>query len=580
MMLRNFFKLPYVLLLLIGSVFSVSGQMTTVNIAVDKDSYTCSQYPTTNYGTSSDLKVGTYKPTKLTLYYYRTFVHFDLSSVPAGKEIYSVKFGLRKSVANTGTPSYIVRRVESSWAENTITHGSQPAISSLTIDQSTSYTTTNDTVVFDVTTISRRMYWGLAANQGFCVMVVDETSAPHNSTFYSDESGTFDPYIEVKYYDPLAVINVDITHESAASAGDAEIDLDMTGGSGSYTYAWKNSAGTTISTDTILSSINYGLYHLEVTGSYGEKLYQSFLVGIECDTVSIHYQPDGNYTLNSYVSNAIVSGVDYKKENYANYGNVWANHKQMDGVYRQSESFLDFNVWMDNRFTVQQADMTLTGNGHTISAYRDNAAELLLVTGGWNENVITYNNQPTYTDSLTVEVPYTTSSTQSRTVDISSFWNHWKQDNTANYGMKFQLQDTVTDYYVGQTYYSPNTTSTATAYRPSVAFVLDLINSNPYHCFPGYARLQTTLSGATVQAELNYVYFFYDEEYDGDTLDYDVFAWDDVVSPILAGSSNIIPISYGRNEIKLDVSSLPEQASYILEVRNARRETYYLRFRK
>ena len=453
-------------------------QLTTVNISVDKDSYIDTKKPSTNFGTDQALGVGTYEIRRIQ-YHKRAFVYFDLSTIPAGAEIYSAKIKLKRNGTVSGSNPWLTKRIEDSWGETTITAANQPTISNDAADVSSTYSNSNDTVIFNVSYMAKQMHRGLVDNEGWCIQVTDETStATTGVDFYSSES-SYMPILEVKYYYPLKLSNVQITHESAQNQDDAVIDLDVEKGSGSFTYEWIDGAtGSVISTDTLLDSIDYGWYGLHVTGTYGEELYQAFLVGVECDSVNITFESSPEYTNHAYVNNAVVNGVDNKKKNYGNSKFFYTSHWSVQGVWTQSIGYTDFNLWMDDRFNVTKADLELQGNAHFMSNWRTNEAELIQVTSPWNEEVITYNNQPTSSNTIWVEVDSVSTTKQDRTMDISDFWDVWKTNNNANYGMKFQLQDFTSNHNVSQNYHSPNATSTSDV--PVIEFTLNLIQTSNF----------------------------------------------------------------------------------------------------
>lgn len=558
----------------------LSAQLSTLNISVSKDSYTDSYAPTTNYGSDTTLKVGTHSVSS-TVYYRRSFLYFDLSGIPADKEISSMKIIMRRSASVSGSPSYYAHRITTSWSESTITHNNQPTLSSLSEDQSNWVNTSGDTIKYNVTYMGKRMYWGLKTNEGFCIHLQNETTATNGTEFYSQESVTFEPYLEVTYYDPFHVSDAAIIHASTNTAADGSIDPSLGGGaSSSYTYSWINGAtGSVLSSDSILDSLSYGWYGVHITGSYGEDIYQAFLVGVECDTVTMTYRPDGNYTANCYVYDGVQNGVDYKNVNFKNSALFLARHQYISNVWRQTESFLDFNLWMDPRFGVLQADMTLQGNAHAMSNYRSNACELLRVTEWWDEQVPTYINQPAADTIVYSTVSAVTTATEDKTVDISNFWNAWKANNPDNYGFKFQLQDTTTNLAVVQNYHSPNNSTSAN--RPEIEFTLDLMQEgNPYRCYSVYANVERKLSGTKYYSYDNVLHFSYENEYNTASgyLNYRIFSAANRITPVMDNVSDPLAVEVGKNLFDLDVSGLTSGNVYLLEVENDKGEKWFLRF--
>lgn len=465
------FKVFFGLIVLFYSINGY-GQLTTVTINTNKDSYIDSRYATTNYGNSTILNVGTYLYRGLGPYYRRTFVEFDVSSLPANAVVYSAEIKMRRTTTVSGTNPWRTKLITSTWSETGVTASNQPSISNNAGDVSSSYSSSNDTISFDVSSMVQRMIYGQADNYGWCIQVLDETyGGTSGTTFYSSESSTFTPYLEVKYYLPLSISDVSITHESSIDAKDGEISLTVNNGSGSYSYNWiDGSKGTTISTSSSVSGIGYGWYGLHVTGTYGEELYYAFLVGTKCEEVTINFESSAEYTDNAFLYNLFYNGVDYGDNNYGDYTYLKTQRWTYSGTWMSGKSLLRFNLWMDDAFKINQADMTMYGASHSTLG-GSNAAELNLVTEYWDQDLVTWNTGPSTSASIDVDIPATTSSTQNNTVDLTNFWNNWKIDNSQNYGLILQLQN-FNNYYHEQRYHSPSTSTSAN--RPDLVFKLEL----------------------------------------------------------------------------------------------------------
>ena len=311
-----------------------------------------------------------------------------------------------------------------------------------------------------------------------------------------------------------------------------------------------------------------------------EKAREAFLIGVDCDTVSISFETSPEYTSHAYVSShPDFNGIDQRMVNYGNnrFFRTWEWLSQ--GEWSDLYSFTKFHLWIDPRFTISTADLELQGSNHN-SAYRTNEAELLKVTEAWDEEVITYNSQPSSDTTILVFMDSTSSTTQDRTVDISDFCNYWKANNTLNYGVKFQLE-LYNDVRARQRFHSPN--ATASTDRPVIEFFLDLYQGGtPAYCHPVYVNLERKLSGAKHIAQVDHIYFAYDNEYASASanLDYQIFANGNRLTPVMDGTTDALALNSGSNEFKLDVSSLTTGDIYLLQVTNDKGEKRYLRFEK
>lgn len=109
---------------------------------------------------------------------------------------------------------------------------------------------------------------------------------------------------------------------------------------------------------------------------------------------------------------------------------------------------------------------------------------------------------------------------------------------------------------------------------------LDVVSSFP--CLSDvYAKMERTLRGVKYSPVGNLLKFYVTEEYDNQSgdLNYSVFSDLDRLNPVISGIQQVHSVVYGDNRYNLDVFSL-SSGSYILEVVNDKKETFYLRFVK
>ncbi len=566
----------------------------------DQDTYVDSRYPTSSYENLDTMKSGTNVVTGKfgsNIYYQRVFVQFDISSIPSNAIIYSADLLLTRANGITANFDWKAKLVETEWSEN-ITLNTQPTISNLTDNVSTVAATTNSVQTIDVKDMVQRMVYGAADNYGWSVQVDDENYSGYSGTwFYTSEYSSNDdrPKLKVKYYIPLAVSNVDITHESGVSTQDAVISYSLTNGcSSTYTYKWINSSGTQISTNDSLINVSYGWYGLEVTGvQCGEKMYQGFLVGRECDEVTITYDATPNYTQNVYVWDRTQGGIDYSDWNWSNMYYFRTDNKDHDTYWSDIKSYIEFNTWMDADFEVNQADILFEGWTH-VGNGSSNPAEFVEVTESWNEDVITWNSTPTDGGTAGASIPSTTSSTSDMTVDMTTFWDDWKLDNSTNHGVVFQLEDFDDDVDTRHVYHSPNTSTTSL--RPEWTFELSLVRSNnPIFCGGAedhpYNELKKQLDGGYGESYDDTLNFALNEAYGVDTLqylemtiyddDHEVLATCNASGTTTGGAPALIHL-FDDNRYVMNLSGITALVNgqfYVLEVKNAKEDRFYLKFK-
>lgn len=585
-------------------------QLTTANLYATQDSHTRSNLSSanTNYGNNTTMLTQRQYFNSggprgfISQSYRRSFVQFNLSSIPSNAIIYSAELRLvtNGNVSGLGSFLWNTKLITSSWSESTITHNNQPGISTLSSDLVSTTPVLNGTQAIDVTDMVQRMVYGAADNYGWCIQVDNESiSMQTGGSFYTSEySSQFSrPQLYIQYYLPVTFSNVLVTHESATGASDGGVSLDHTGvGSTSHTYKWINSSGTQVATTKNLSGVSYGWYGLEITGtSTGEKAYFGFLIGTECEEVTITYDSRPEYTHNVYVwDHVTTSGVDYRDWNWSNMFYFRTDNKNTSPQWSDIKSYIDFNTWMDDAFQINQADILFEGWTH-IGNGSSNPAEFNEVTSSWHEDVITWNSLPTNNPTAGATVPSTTSSTSDMTVDMIALWNDWKQDNNTNYGSVFQLQAFDDDYDTRHVYHSPNTSTTSL--RPEWTFRLQLGEpNNPILCGTGldsypYHELRKTLDGGYGESYEDNLNFVIDEAYGIDagsylhaTIyndDHEAIATSDAAG---ATSGGIPALTYvfDDNRYSMSLSGITTMVNgqfYVLEVKNTKGDRFYLKFK-
>lgn len=569
-------QLVLLLFVLSFEYYSIA-QTTTISINSDKSAHTTSDSPTTNFGSVSSLWAGRMPPRLMGGSYStrRTYVEFDLSSIPQNAIIISASLELHE-IITYGTPEIFTHRVEQSWAENSITWSSAPSYS--TTDEIEASSVVSGWFTVDVKEHVQNMVAGVYTNFGWVLRHDDELeNAEKNKNFTSDDAGSNKPRLIVKYYLPFRLTNAVITHESFDGEDDGGVAPTFTGGPlGTYSYTWIDSSGATVGTSQNLTGVPYGWYGLEVSNdSLEHDFYYAFLVGLNCQEVEIEFQPDSNYIDEALLQLYHNPPPDYSIMNYTGDESIGA--LEFAALFDVS-TLIRFRIWVDGSFSIYNSDLTLSGDLH-IYGLRTNEAEFVYVTEDWEEKIVTYSSAPTLSLSEILPIPATTTSSQDLVnFDLISFWEQWQNDNTENYGMLMQLEE-YTDVSATQSYFSAHYATASD--RPRINFRVAVSNPvPPDYCDQIFAKLDRTLRGVNYKPYLSHLYFFYDEEYEtpNTQLNYKVFSDMDPVTPVMDNSVEPInQIEYGDNRYTLDVGDL-EVGNYILEVVNNKMEKFYLRF--
>ncbi len=155
----------------------------TYHLTSVADSYVSSSLTNANYGSQSSFAVGLFGDGSE----FRSYVRFDLTSIPAQTNIGSAKLRLYCNILD-GQPNLIIWLSDSDWAENAITWNNQPGpninidpVRFFPLGQGMSWEV-------DVTSLVRRWVNREITNFGFC-LTTDATQAGNSAFFSSKESG-------------------------------------------------------------------------------------------------------------------------------------------------------------------------------------------------------------------------------------------------------------------------------------------------------------------------------------------------------------------------------------------------------
>jgi len=167
-----------------------------------KDDYISSALPDSNYGTWDKFYVGTYSVSD----YYRAYLQFDLSTIPADARITDADLTLYQySSVGSGNFQIGLHKVTSNWEESTITCNLQPTSSSETEALRTVYTGSTTWRSWDIDDLVQGWIDGSITNRGMLLKSTDETLSSigiyfHSSDYTTDASKR--PKLVINYYIP------------------------------------------------------------------------------------------------------------------------------------------------------------------------------------------------------------------------------------------------------------------------------------------------------------------------------------------------------------------------------------------
>lgn len=251
----------------VGHSFSQPARQEEIELLPDADSYVYSWYPDLNYGDWDELMVGVVQFVG-DLWYYRSYLKFDISFIPREATISSA---ILRLFHKNSDPSYVngtikVHRVLSSWGENNLTWLNQPSYNSTPTASVNVEGGGGEYWDLDVVTDVQVWHNGNAANHGFMVNS-SELEIPQWIMFSSREWESVYPCVlNLTYTIPANVTLVtDAFDEGAgepASALPVEFFVDGnsigtadTNSTGTATKSWVSSSSAVYNV-TVISSEN------------------------------------------------------------------------------------------------------------------------------------------------------------------------------------------------------------------------------------------------------------------------------------------------------------------------------------
>jgi hypothetical protein len=159
--------------------------ITTASFTAVADSYTQQASPSTNSGTANTMQVASASSADK-----RSFVRFDLSTIPATARVQSATLQLTMSSAPATTRTYEVDQVDASWGETTITWSNMPSAAAAATATVASGTSNNVNLTWSVTPDVAEFVASSAVNFGWQVKDTVESGTPaRTATFRTSDFG-------------------------------------------------------------------------------------------------------------------------------------------------------------------------------------------------------------------------------------------------------------------------------------------------------------------------------------------------------------------------------------------------------
>ncbi len=160
---------------------------TTVTLTANADSWVDQDATSDNHGTDTTLEVSSRDSSRNE----RTFVRFNLSSIPGTATVQSASLNLFMYSAPSGSRTHDAHRVTASWTESGITWSNQPGAATLPSDSASTGTSDDVTISWDVTSDAQGFVDGSLTNNGWRIKdLAESSSTERRAQFRSREYGT------------------------------------------------------------------------------------------------------------------------------------------------------------------------------------------------------------------------------------------------------------------------------------------------------------------------------------------------------------------------------------------------------
>lgn len=449
----------------------------------------------TNFGSQDRLNVF-YDKSSTIPKVFRSFISYDLSSIPANAIIVDAKLKLvTHTVNNTISHPIFVQRVSQSWSGSTVTWNNQPNV--YTYDQLSfthAQTSGTGTHQLNVTAHVQKMVKDPSTNQGWRIRLQSETGASTFGLMYHSSEATSSsnrPVLTVEYVLPIGLTPT-VSH---CSPGNSDGTLSVTVSGGSTTslgniYFYKTVRDTTqLGNATLVNAkttnnIQYnattktitgenlapGIYLLRVLDtkySVASNPRLAFnlhiLVGREGEITKGILMPHETYQENMTISRdkpSNSSPTDRINTNYYTGSAVTLRASAAPNVY-DFAALIKYDMDFDYQLDITKAELRMKafGSGFARYANSSNAVNYSIVTSPWTEEDVTWNIRPTIDSTQKIQLATTTYIGYDPvhnwdTISLIPFVEYWSENPTENHGFEIALQNYNASQFAAREYLS------------------------------------------------------------------------------------------------------------------------------
>ena len=197
--------------------------LTSLSSSQVWDTYACANYPSTNYYTSTKLRMGYGSSSGIN----RSFVKFpNLPTLSAGDMVVSATMSLSRYNANSSNDLRIdLHRITSDWTSNTLTWNNKPSYDTTRVEAISYSVLPGSFNEWDITRLVKQWYNG-TANYGFMLKQYDETWG--YLEYYSVDAANYyssHPYAAIVYVNTTGIENSWTYHsQSIGRAGTVSVN--------------------------------------------------------------------------------------------------------------------------------------------------------------------------------------------------------------------------------------------------------------------------------------------------------------------------------------------------------------------
>lgn len=387
-------------------------------------------------------------------------------------------------------------------------------------------------------------------------------------------------YLLLRTRKVFRIDNADITHSLGVGLSDGSILPYVVGGFLPYSYNWYDASGNYFSSNRQLKNLEPGWYGLKVSDAIGQEIQMAFVVGIKCEKFDLEFTTNQGYIKDANVSNYLgestsnfgLSGrfqsygekkpglvvlderTDYRRIIYPVLGPLQASFHY--GRWETVSGLLDFQLWLDDAFIVDKADLTLYGERHL---QPNRTTRFRSIQDPWSESLVNYNNRPRYGAPEKDLGQFNSPIAPDLVLDMKDYWNLWKSNNELNHGIYFDFYDfeSITPSALSimeRTFYSTDHNNAMK--WPKMSFELRLDDQTG--CFNDvdqvpFAELKDNLDGGFMYTVQGKIKFVYDSEYELSPNTFIKYEIRTIQNQLIAGSDAAGNIQGGAQAISANI---------------------------